>query len=775
MKNVSFIIFLLFPILGFCQNEFVISGKIKDEVGQPLLFGNVILSNSDNQPLKYTFIENGKFSFDPQSANEYLLEIQCLGYEKFQQVIHLKEDVNLEITIKESTTILEEVQVTAQRNVIINKNGNLKMDIANTNFAAQPTTTALLSLFPKIIVEPNGSSLSVIGKGNPLLYLNNQRITMDELNSINVNSIQSIELINNPSAKYEAEGRAVILIKRKKGYGDGIQITLSENASWQRNFNNYLSSNGSLKRGRLELRTNFAYNQIGLWEGSDGGYQILSNNTSADESSFSSVDRPQFIVGGGFYYQLNEGDYISGNANLRTHTSVGPIISKVNTYSENILIDKIDTFVGGDEERSFLSSNLNYNKSIPKINSNFFFGLQYSKYIRNLNNEVTNNFNDTQFETYQKRDQDFQIEAFAARIDFEKKITEKLKWEIGANFAKAEADAFSAFDIFIPNDTSLISNYDYFEQNFATYTQLSGFINQMEFSIGLRSESTDVEGGFQEVSELTVDRERTILFPKVMLNIPLDSSLNLTLNYAKTIGRPNYLNSSSISTYINPFLEYTRNVNLRPMINEEISANLQYKRNSLELSYVRQKDPTFVSIRFDEASQRLISSPQNLELQTSWNLALMVPFTYKKWTAMNFIRGSVAKMQDASAIEQGVTPSLYVYSRHQFRLAKGVSFGGTMWGQTDRKIGIIDQKGYWIIDLFVSKQFGKSLTISLNLNDIFQNFEFGSIYNYNNVLTNEVRYGDRRAIAFNVRYSFGKKFKSKYQNKDIDDNLERMK
>ena len=297
----------------------------------------------------------------------------------------------------------------------------------------------------------------------------------------------------------------------------------------------------------------------------------------------------------------------------------------------------------------------------------------------------------------------------------------------------------------------------------------------MDFIIGLRSESTVVEGGFRETTQLTVDRKKTIPFPRLMLNIPLDSSLNLTLNYAKTINRPNYLNSSSISTYINPFLEYTRNVNLRSMINEEISANIQYQRYSLELSYVRQTDPTFVSIRLDDATNRLISSPQNLELQTSWNLSLTIPYAYKKWSSMNFFRGSFTKMEDDSAIEFGVTPSLYIYSRHQFRLPKGFSIGGTMFGLTDRKTGIIDQKGYLVMDLFASKQIGKNLTVTLNLNDIFRNFEFTSTYNYNNVLTNETRIGDRKAFAINLRYSFGKKFKSKYQNKNIDDNLDRMK
>lgn len=214
MKNVIFIISLLFSSYGFGQNQFVLSGAVSDKSGEPLLHGNVILlSKEEKKPIKYTYIEEGIFEFDPQPANEYLLEVQCLGYEKFEQEINFNEFTHLEISLNENSEILNEIQVTAERNAIVNKNGNLLMDVANTAFAAQPTPTALLSLFPKIIVVPNGNSLSVIGKGNPLIYLGNQRISIDELNSINVNSIQSIELINNPSAKYEAEGRAVILIK----------------------------------------------------------------------------------------------------------------------------------------------------------------------------------------------------------------------------------------------------------------------------------------------------------------------------------------------------------------------------------------------------------------------------------------------------------------------------------------------------------------------------------------------------------------------------------
>ncbi|MFK8006080.1 MAG: TonB-dependent receptor [Saprospiraceae bacterium] len=774
MKKTCLIILLLQAVFSFSQDQFVLSGNIVDHEEKPMLFGNVILKGfSKKEPVKITYIEEGKFEFDPLPPQKYLLEISCLGFEKIEQEVNLTENIKLNFSLKESSNLIEEVQVVAERDAIVNKNGNLKINIANTNFASQPTTTSLLSLFPKILVSPNGESVSVIGKGNPLIYLDNQRITMDQLNSINVNSIQDIELINNPSAKYEADGRAVILIRRKKGVGDGVQISLSEVASWNREFNNFLGMNASLKKNKLELRTNFSYNQLQPWEGFDSAYEIDELNLSADNSGISLVERPQFIAGGGFYYQLNDGDYLSGNVNLRTHTSDGSIASISNTFENDTLENKFETLVNESEERSFFTSNLNYNKQFTKSKSNLFIGIQYSNYIRNLDSEITNSIDGSGFEIFENRDQDFMIDAYAARVDFEKKVLGEQKFEMGFNYAGAKAEAFSEFEILMPTDF-FSAFYDYSEENLAAYIQLSGKVKKLDYSLGIRTEKNDVEGGFRSLNDLTVDFDQTIFFPKIMVNIPIDSSWNLTLNYAKTVARPNYLNSSSISTYITPFLEYSRNVNLRPSINEEISANFQYKKSSFELSYNRRKNPTFVSIIVDEDTDRLVSSPINLEQESSYNLSILNPFGYKKWSATNFIRFSISEMRDPTAVVQGVTPSIYFYTRQQIQLPKRFSIGATFYGMTKRKTGVTDAKGFSNLDLFISKTFKNKFSVTLNFNDVYRGFEFTSLSEFNDIVTNETRFSDRKALMISMRYSFGKEFKSKYQNRDVDDNLNRM-
>jgi hypothetical protein len=116
---------------------------------------------------------------------------------------------------KEKTEELKEVVVEKETKAITNKNGNLKIDVANSIYRSQPNTIDLLSKLPKIQISPDRESVSIIGKGSPLLYIDNQKASINDFNALDVADIKTIEIINNPSAKYEANGRAVILITRK--------------------------------------------------------------------------------------------------------------------------------------------------------------------------------------------------------------------------------------------------------------------------------------------------------------------------------------------------------------------------------------------------------------------------------------------------------------------------------------------------------------------------------------------------------------------------------
>ncbi|GAW89631.1 TonB-dependent receptor [Flavobacterium psychrophilum] len=143
---------------------------------------------------------------------------------------------------------LEEVIIKTEKKVFTNKNGNLKVDVANSILKSVPNTIDLVSKLPNVIIDANKETINIIGKGNPLLYIDNQKVSINDLNALSVDEIKSIEIINNPSAKYEAEGRVVILIARKLSKKEGFKIDLTETASVKKRFNNYVGINASIKK-----------------------------------------------------------------------------------------------------------------------------------------------------------------------------------------------------------------------------------------------------------------------------------------------------------------------------------------------------------------------------------------------------------------------------------------------------------------------------------------------------------------------------------------------
>ncbi|HJY11342.1 MAG TPA: hypothetical protein VJ304_01060, partial [Flavobacterium sp.] len=152
------------------------------------------------------------------------------------------------------TNNLNEVVVTQNKKAFSNQNGNIKLDVSNSIYNSIPNTVDLLSKIPTVQVSTDRESISVVGKGNPLIYIDNQKVGMNDLNTLAVADIKTIEIIQNPSAKYEAEGRVVILITRKFSKKDSFRTEISEVASFKKDYNNYLGFNSSFKKNKIEWK-----------------------------------------------------------------------------------------------------------------------------------------------------------------------------------------------------------------------------------------------------------------------------------------------------------------------------------------------------------------------------------------------------------------------------------------------------------------------------------------------------------------------------------------
>ena len=674
---------------------------------------------------------------------------------------------------EEQPKALEEVVVQKENKTFTNKNGNIKVDVANSILSNAPSVIDLLEKLPKVIVAPDKQSLSIIGKGSPLLYIDNQKADMNDINSLAMEDIKTIEIINNPSAKYEASGRAVILITRKFSKREGYKVSLTENAAFKKYFNNYSAVNANLKTGSLEFKANFNYNQIKVWESNGNTFSIPAFDIESQYLVTAVTDRPQFIYGGGLFYKINEDDYLSVNFS-RTAQDDDFAITTDTFNRDGIEINSINTLNTNTENRNHTNAFLNYNHKIKSLGVDLFTGLQLTSFNQQMEGMISNDFNDVGYELAQFRNQRFGIDVASGRIDIEKTFKNEMKLELGGLYLQAKANTF--FEVITANPPAANQSiYFHKEKNIAAYTQFSGTYKKLNYTLGLRGENTIVDGKYQAATEPTVAKNFINLFPKAQFEVVIDSSNTVSLNYAKTIARPDYSSTSQTSTYINPYFVWSDNINLNPTFTDEIALGYQYKDKSIRLAYYKITNPVYYSASYDNNQKLLTFTSKNFELETNLNLELTLPFKYKFWTTMNVFSASINSIEDESALINKAKPNLYYYSNHIFTLPKKMELYFTAWGITKQQLGIFERTPIFTMNAAFSKTFHKNLICSISWNDILKKITIRENFVINEVSSKGVYFTDSHSVLLTLKYSFGQIKKSDYKEKSIDDNSGRIK
>ncbi|KAF2330698.1 outer membrane beta-barrel family protein [Flavobacterium daemonense] len=668
---------------------------------------------------------------------------------------------------------LNEIVITQSKKTFTNSNGNIKVDVANSIYSSIPNPIELLAKLPTVQVSADRESISIVGKGSPIVYIDNQKASINDLNALAVADIKTIEIIQNPSSKYEAEGRVVALITRKLGKKDSFRTEISETASFKKNFNNYLGFNSSFKKNRVEWKANFNYNRLNPWENHSIDYQIQNANIASIYDVLANTKRKQFVFGGGLFFKISDDDYFSFNVSSKLQTDTFPIntiTDNKNKQEENHVV----TYSDNDGQKNFVNSFLNYSKKIKAIDTQVFTGFQYSNFDQKSWSQVQDNFNDTHFDLTQIRDQNFKVNVFSGRMDLNKKFKNDMKLEAGGQYSTANSKS----DISIYNaktDAYEISQYDFREQNLAGYSQFSGKIKKIDFSVGIRFENTIALGKFKSDSLPLIDKNYTNFFPKAQFTFTIDSTKSITLNYAKSITRPNYSSLSQGATYINPYFLYSRNVFLDPTIMNEISTSFQYRDKSVILSYYMAKDPVYSSFLFDAQNNIMTFKDINFEKSSGFSVDFTLPFSYKFWTMTTSLLFILEKVEDQSAVFLASKPYLYYTSNNEFKLPKAYSFVLNFWGLTTQYNGIFERTPRFVMDMGVSKTFHKNWNCTLSWNNVFKNVIEKEEFTINNVSSKARYVVDAHEVLIAIKYSFGKIKESQFKEKNIDENSNRIR
>lgn len=678
------------------------------------------------------------------------------------------------VTQKDSlTNQLDEIVINKEKKTFTNSNGNIKVDVANSVYNSIPNPVDLLSKLPNVLVSSDRENISVVGKGMPLIYIDNQRVGINELNALSVNDIKTIEIIQNPSSKYEAEGRAVILITRKLSRKEGFKTDISETASFKKNFNNYLGFNSSFKKNKLEWKANFNYNRLNPWENHSIAYQIPQTSIISDYDVSATTYRNQYVFGAGIFYKINGEDYLSINVNGKRQSDTFDI----NTFTFNQTQDEINnvfTFSDNASDKNFINSVVNYSKKIKAIDTKLFAGFQVSNFNQHLWSLVQNSFNENALELSQNRDQKFNVDVFSGRIDLEKKFKNEINWEYGGLYSAAKSR--SDYDVFdYQKNENTVFSYNFKEENLAAYSQLSGKIKKIDFSIGLRLENTNVSGKYSTESNVMIDKNYTKMFPKAQFSFSIDSTKSISFDYSKSVSRPNYSSLSMIATYINPYFIYGSNINLEPTFMDVISTAFQYHDKSLKLTLYQNKNPVYQDFVFDSQGNVLTFTEKNFQKESGYNIEFTLPFTYKIWTNTNSLIFATNKIEDQSAVFNSSRTYLYYYSNNTFKLPKDFTFVLSFWGATKQKEGVFERNAKLIFDLSLAKTFGKNWNCTLNYNDIFKNTIYTERFTINTISSRARYLVDANEVSLTLRYSFGKIKDSEFKEKSVNENENRIR
>lgn len=770
MKIVN-ILFILFYITLSSQQNLRINGSIVDHNQKAVQNAEVYLYDTENNIVKTTIAQTGSFDFSQLKPQQYYLQI--IGADRVQKEpdFQLSADMTFKIILNEKVSNIQEVQITAKRKTFQVQNGNINIDVANSPLNKVATSTDLLAKLPFISIDANGEGMSMIGKGVPLLYIDNQRVDFSTLSALAVDDVKSVEIIRNPSAKYEAEGKAVIKVILKNSKKEGYKLTLNEMATFNNRFSNNFSANFQKKKNKTEWKLNAAYNQIQHWESNGFVYSVPSKNISSDYIIKSVTNRPQIILGANLYQDLDNGDYLTFtiNGNLRPDKGDNNTITN---YEENGLKSQILTLNHQKKDRATINSIFNYNKQLQSIDANIFTGLQFTRENNNVDYDFYNNADNTEYIFSQFRKQKYSVNAFSGRMDIEKKIKKDYQLGLGASFTKAEAITNNVTD-FSNTNPSEYFKYLLNEVNWASYAEFSGEKDKLSFKGGLRMETTSAKGSNTILNETNIHRNYVDWFPSAEISFKQSKDYTYTLNFNRSISRPNYGDLASGGLYGSPYVEYEGNPNLLPTYTNTLSASVSLKKWALNASVYESKNPMGFSLVYVEDKNISKFTTLNFEKEIGASLGLDVPFEYKILTSQNSISLNYSKTEDPLAVVNKSTPYVYIYTNNTIKLGKGFNFLIDGSWITKRTQGLYEYNEMLILNLGLTKSIA-NFDFTLRYNDVFKQNTFIQRLSYDKIITKGSFYGNTPVFSIGIKYNFGKVSNSEYKEKQINETTNRI-
>jgi len=731
-------------------------GTIVDERGVPVAYANVAILNPTDSTLLSGGVSNesGYFAV-PYEQESILARISYVGYKTVYRFCNQPEVGT--IRMQPDNYTLNGVVVQGERPKVVLQGNSLMMNVEGTVMERMGTAEDVLTRVP--MIAKRGEGYEILGKGAPLIYLNNRKLTdLNELRNVQSDMIRSVEVIQNPGARYDASVNAVIIIRTKRAAGEGLGVELS---SWSRGGRGYANNeriNLTYRTGGLELFANLfgAYNK--RWDRGEFEQTVFADTLWVINNRQKNDVRNPFLEGRfGFNYQINDNHSFGG-----FYQNTYDYVKTRSEYDDDLLAD-------GMSYDRLQNSSVKRDKNAPTHQINLYYTGKVGQLSIDFNADYTSrkqrNLNQQQEFSAEYEDRDVNTESLTRSKMFAEKlfVTHPL-WkgliEVGEEYTNTRWK--SRFDN--PEGYIANSNNEQHESNIAPFMELRQQMGRFQLSAGIRYEHVKSEYFVSGQRRDEQCRTYDDIFPSASVSTSV-KNLQLSFSYAKRTSRPAYWLLSSDVTYENRLNRQTGNPYLMPIKYHNLNAMVMWKWLYLMANYSHCVDPIISEVQSmeDDSKVNLVTSKnydhadwltvtvgaqKNVKLNNKitwtpqYNVSLMKP-----WLTTTFLDEEKNFNHPMLSLQLGnivMLPSDWMLQA-DFNMHTHGNTGSNIWVDCTNPM----------LSLSVSKDFFQHrLNVKLTGNDLF-NGGINHVMLYSNrMMFSKMEDNDSRCIQLSLRYRF---------------------
>lgn len=751
-----------------------VTGVITDETGHPMEYANVVLLGGKDSAFVAGCMANeeGRFSVENMDRKGSLLKLSYIGYEDlYYKLDDMTGDVGT-LALKPKSTMLKDVTVTASKPLFRQKNGAMVTNVAGSVLSEVHEMTDLLSQIPGMVRTADGG-VQVFGSGSPIIYINNRKVEdLSELSQLSPKDIKSVELITNPGAKYDAEGKAVLKVVTLKKE-DGMTLQLSGKAEQ----NDLTSYDGSIKLGvkhrGLNTSVNYVYNKLRsqsvqpqiqeLFLGEDN-HRYVQDQTSEGDQNYHKLQLSMD-------YEINDAHSIGIEWNTSYKKAVDNRLSTLGYEKNGTPVENIDIRDDYQNKTNYNHVNLFHNGNWGE-NLSTEFNLDFVGNSNSYHQSAEEKSAGTPSLTVSNGDSHLDI--YAGKLAFNYKLNEKIGLSWGMEYNHIDGSGTLSC---VPKRTPS-SDYNNTEDKYALYAEMSLKLGQVSVSGGVRYEDLTSDYKDNIDNDGDVHRHYRNLYPSLSVSHNSNGGWYNTLSFSSRTSRPTFRQLSNSNYYLNEFMYQCGNPLLKPSVSYVAQWNTGYKFVNFSASYTYVKN--HISTDFyntGENQNQIVCSYINHDhiefLKANVNIQKTIA-----WWEPSLTIGVSQPFFRFEYLNENLSynrAQFYVVANQYFRLPGSCLLSVYYYYNSGGDQEAVRLKSYQMLNVSIQKKFlSDRLSVRLQAYDIFHGMKFREDEKIRNIHFRQTEDYNLWNYSVSIVYRLNQ-LKTKYRGKtSIDKEIQRL-